>query len=131
MPTLQTPAVPATIWPVERHAQPEDVNRFYRAGEAPILAIITDTGEASVGPIGWIAAAKILQWARAIEIQSDDLAANTAIAAKAAEKYRRALLIRTSFQYVTAWRRAAEFAGCRRFLPLPPGSAKPSKRRGA
>lgn len=124
------PTTPAVIWPVERDTRPNDINRLYRVGEAPTVAVIDDTGNDSTGPHGWVTSAKFLQWARAIEIQADDLPADNSVAAKAARKYRRVLLIRTSFQHVVTWRLAAEFSGCRRFLPLSPDMAKPSKRRG-
>ena len=128
---LKTPTAPVIIWPLARDTQPAEVSTLYKAGEAPTIAIIADTGEASAGPLGWMASAKILLWARAIEIQADDLPADTSTAVKATAKYRRILLIRTRFQHVTTWRLAAEFSGCRRFLPLSPDVAKPSNRRGA
>ena len=124
MRTLKVPSVPVTIVPMDRVTQPPELAKLYRAGEAPTLVIIADTGEASTGPIGWIAALKILEWSRAIEIQADDIAIDTAIATTAAAKYRRVLLIQTNFPHVTTWRLAAEFAGCRRFLPLSPNAAK-------
>ena len=125
---LKVLSLPVTIFLMDRVTQPAELVKLYRAGEAPTLVIIADTGQASTGPIGWIAALKILEWSRAIEIQADDVAIDTAIATKAAAKYRRVLLIQTNFQYVTTWRLAAEFAGCRRFLPLSPNAAKLPKR---
>ena len=128
MPTLNID--PTTIWRVDRHASPSEINALFGRREAPTLATISDAGLDSSGPTGWPTAGKILRWARAVEIQIDGAGINES-ASKAAQRFRRVLVIQTIPKHAAVWRMAAEFAGVRRFLPLAPVVREPLKKRGA
>lgn len=94
---------------------------FFRLAEKPAVILIGDDDYASTGPAGWPAAPKLLAWARVVFVHATGgQPAHYEAAIKAAQKYRRVLLIEATSAHAEAWRTAATFGGAKRIIILLP-----------
>lgn len=104
---------------VARDTAPNVVKQLFALAEKPVVVLIGDTDQGTIGPVVWPVVPLVMHWARAVFLHSiDGGVVGYGAVVRAAAKYRRVVLVENNSRNVDAWRSAAGFSGVRRIALL-------------